>query len=203
MNPETERLLHGKLLREETLRCVTFTAMMAALVAVGSSLQIQLPSMLGSNRFHLGNVMCALSGLMLGPWWGALGSGLGSALYDLLLDPTRFAEFPITFVTKSVYGLVAGAVFFNVFQGKSNYINEAVAAALSAVGYIVVYLAKSFFYNGLLVKGLTTDAAWLAVLERIPSSVFNGVVALIFAPVLGVALHKALKAAHLEIRPAQ
>ena len=173
-------------------------AVMAALVAVGSWIQIQIPSILGTSRFHLGNVMCALSGLLLGPWWGALGSGLGSALYDLLLDPTRFAEFPITFITKGVYGLVAGAVFFKVFHGRSNYVSEAVASALAAVSYIAVYLAKSFFYNGLLIKGLTAQAAWLGVLEKIPSSLFNGIVAVVFAPILGVALHKALQAAHLD-----
>lgn len=174
------------------------TAMMAALVAVGSKIpDIQIPSPLGTNRFHLGNVMCALSGLLLGPWWGALASGLGSAIFDLF-DPIRITEAPITFVTKGVYGLVAGAVFFKVFKGKSNYVNEAVASALAAVSYIVLYLAKSFFYNGLLIKGLSADAAWLAVLERIPNSAFNGIVAVIFAPILGVALHKALKAAHLD-----
>ena len=180
---------------------ICMTAAMAALVAVGSWFQIQIPSILGTSRFHLGNVMCALSGLLLGPWWGALGSGLGSALYDLLLDPTRFAEFPITFVTKGVYGLVAGAVFFQVFKGRSSYVSEAAASALAAVSYIVVYLAKSFFYNGLLIKGLTAQAAWLGVLEKIPSSLFNGIVAVIFAPVLGVALHRALKSARLD-RPA-
>lgn len=173
------------------------TAMMAALVAVGSKAEIQIPSILGSDRFHLGNVMCALSGLLLGPWWGALASGLGSAIFDLF-DPLRIAEAPITFITKGVYGLVAGAVFFKVFKGRSSYVNEAVASGAAAVSYIVLYLAKSFFYNGLLIKGLTADAAWLAVLGRIPNSVFNGIVAVIFAPILGVALHKALKAAHLE-----
>ncbi len=183
----------------KTVLMICMVAMMAALVAVGSNIpNIQIPSPLGTNRFHLGNVMCALSGLLLGPWWGGLASGLGSALYDLLLDPTRFAEFLITFVTKGLYGLVAGAVFFKVFKARSNYINEAIATALAAVSYIVVYLTKSFFYNGLLIKGLTADAAWLGVLERVPSSVFNGVVALVLAPILGVALHKALKAAHLE-----
>jgi len=176
-------------------------AAMAALVALGSWIQIQIPSILGTSRFHLGNVMCALSGLLLGPWWGALAAGLGSAIFDLF-DPLRIMEAPITFITKGVYGLVAGAVYFKVFKGKSNYVNEAVASALAAVSYIVLYLAKSFFYNGLLIKGLSADAAWLAVLERIPNSVFNGVVAVIFAPILGVALHKALKAARLEAKPA-
>ena len=177
---------------------ICMTAAMAALVAVGSWLQIQIPSILGTSRFHLGNVMCALSGLLLGPWWGALGSGLGSALYDLLLDPARFTEFPITFLTKGVYGLVAGAVFFHVFKGRSNYVSEAVASALAAASYIAVYLAKSFFYNGLLVKGLTAQAAWLGVLEKIPSSLFNGIVAVVFAPILGVAVHKSLKSARLD-----
>lgn len=182
----------------KTLLILCMAAAMAALVALGSWIQIQIPSILGTSRFHLGNVMCALSGLLLGPWWGALAAGMGSALYDLLLDPTRFAEFPITFLTKSVYGLAAGAVFFKVFKGKSNYVNEAIASAAAAASYIAVYLVKCFFYNGLLIKGLTPGGAWLGVLEKVPSSLFNGVVAVIFAPILGVALHKALKAAHLE-----
>ena len=185
--------------RALTMLCMA--AVMAALVAAGSKAEIQIPSILGTDRFHLGNVMCALSGLLLGPWWGALAAGLGSAIFDLF-DPLRIMEAPITFLTKGVYGLVAGAVFFKVFKGKSNYVSEAAASAAAAVSYIVLYLTKSFFYNGLLIKGLSADAAWLAVLERVPSSVFNGVVAVIFAPILGVALHKALKAAHLEARPA-
>ncbi len=184
----------------QVLTALCMAAVMAALVALGSKLEIQIPSILGSSRFHLGNVMCALSGLLLGPWWGGLAAGIGSAIFDLF-DPLRVMEAPITFLTKGVYGVVAGAVYFKVFKGRSNYVNEAVASALAAVSYIVLYLAKSFFYNGLLIKGLSADAAWLAVLERVPSSVFNGVVAVIFAPILGVALHKALKAARLEIGP--
>lgn len=183
----------------KTVLMICMVAMMAALVAVGSEIpNIQIPSPLGNNRFHLGNVMCALSGLLLGPWWGGLASGLGSAIYDLLLDPTRIADTPITFVTKGLYGVVAGLVYFKVFKGKSNYWSELAASTAAAAAYIVIYLSKSFFYNGLLLQGLSADAAWLAVLGRAPSSLFNGIVAIIFAPILGVALHKAMKAAHLE-----
>ena len=178
---------------------ICMVAMMAALVAVGSNIpNIQVPSPLGTNRFHLGNVMCALSGLLLGPWWGGLASGLGSAIYDLLMDPTRITDTPITFVTKGLYGVVAGAVYFKVFKGKNNYVAELAASTAAAVTYIVVYLGKSFFYNGLLLQGLSADAAWLAVLGRAPSSIFNGIVAVIFAPILGAALHKAMKAAHFD-----
>lgn len=182
--------------RALTMLCMA--AVMAALVAVGSKIpDIQIPSPLGTNRFHLGNVMCALSGLLLGPWWGALAAGLGSAIFDLF-DPLRIMEAPITFLTKGLYGLVAGAVYFKVFKGKSNYVNEAIASGAAALSYIAVYMVKCFVYNGLLVKGLSADAAWIATLGKLPSSLFNGIVAVIFAPILGVALHKALKAAHLE-----
>lgn len=182
--------------RALTMLCMA--AAMAALVAVGSKIpDIQIPSPLGTNRFHLGNVMCALSGLLLGPWWGGLAAGLGSAIFDLF-DPLRIMEAPITFVTKGLYGVVAGAVYFKVFKGKSNYVHEAVASCAAAVSYIAVYMVKCFLYNGLLVKGLAPDAAWIATLGKLPSSLFNGIVAVIFAPILGVALHKALKAAHLD-----
>ena len=184
----------------QVLTALCMAAVMAALVALGSKLEIQIPSILGSSRFHLGNVMCALSGLLLGPWWGGLAAGIGSAIFDLF-DPLRIMEAPITFLTKGLYGVVAGAVYFKVLKGKSNYVNEAVASAAAAVSYIAVYMVKCFVYNGLLVKGLSPDAAWVATLGKLPSSLFNGIVAVIFAPILGVALHKALKAARLEIGP--
>ena len=31
----------------------------------------------GTTSFHLGNIMCALSGILLGPWLGGLAAGLG------------------------------------------------------------------------------------------------------------------------------
>lgn len=179
------------------VRMLCMTAMMAALVALSSKLQIQIPAVMGVKRFHLGNVMCALSGILLGPWWGALASGMGSMFFDLF-DPIYIMEAPITFVTKGVYGLVAGLVFVYVFRRRSSYVSELVSATAAAASYIVLYLVKNYFYNGIFLHGLTADAAWLAMLEKVPSSVFNGAVAVAFAPVLGVAVQKALHAAHLD-----
>ena len=51
-----------------TTRKTVFLALMAALVAVGSALRITLPlDIAGTTSFHLGNIMCALSGLLFGP----------------------------------------------------------------------------------------------------------------------------------------
>ena len=73
-------------------RKIVFAALMAALVAVGSALRITLPMDIGGNTsFHLGNIFCALSGILLGPWLGGAAAGLGSAIYDMMVNSTHFA----------------------------------------------------------------------------------------------------------------
>lgn len=179
------------------IRKVCVTAVLAALVLVASDLQIQIPSVLGMNRFHLGNSMCALSGLLLGPWWGGLAAGLGSALFDLT-NPAYVMDAPITFLTKGAYGLVAGGMFFRVFRRREGYGPALASTAAAAVSYIGLYLAKKFFLDGMVLAGLSAVTAWAAVIEAAPSALFNGAVAVAVAPALGVAVAKALKAAGLE-----
>ena len=179
-------------------------ALMTAVVFVGNYLRIVLPISVGGNTaFTLANIFCALSGILLGPWWGFLAAGLGSGLYDLTF-PAYVAEAPITFFTKGMYGLVAGLVLHLIFvrllkKERDSYGPQLVATICAAVGYLVVYSIKNFFYNAMFIEGYTTAAqCWAVVIAKIPASVFNGAVAAIFAPILGVAILKALKAAHLE-----
>ena len=182
--------------RNRILKLVV-AALMAALVAAFSKLQIQIPAIIGVSRFHLGNVMCALCGILLGPWWGGLASGVGSAIFDLF-DPVHIADFPITLTTKGLYGMISGLVFVKGFKGKSNYGAELVSSLCGAVTYAVLYLAKKFFLDAMLVSGMSSSAAWLVVIEKIPATTFNAVAAIIFAPILGVALRKALRKARLD-----
>ena len=48
-------------------------------------------------------------------------------------------------------------------------------------------------------NGLTPAAAMTAIIAKLPATVFNAVVALIFAPILGVAIRKALERNHLSL----
>ena len=119
-------------------RKIVFVALMAALTVAGSALRITLPiDIAGTTSFHLGNIMCALSGLLLGPWLGGLASGLGSAIYDMT-NPLYISECWITFLTKGAYGLVPGLVL-----GKKdwNYWKAAIATAAGALTYAVLYRA--------------------------------------------------------------
>lgn len=177
--------------QHEALVKLCTAALMTAIVFAGNYLRITMPVAVGGvTAFTLANILCALSGLLLGPWWGFLSAGLGSFLYDLT-NPNYVAEAPITLVTKGMYGLVAGLVFYFVFvrllnRGRDSYPALVASTACAAVGYLLAYSFKNFFYNGMFIEGYTTAAqCWAVVAAKLPATVVNGALAVIFAPILG------------------
>lgn len=184
--------------KQLTTKKIAVAGLMAALTVAGSALRITLPlEIAGTTSFHLGNIMCALSGILLGPWLGGLAAGLGSALYDIM-NPLYISECWITFLMKGAYGLVTGLI---IYSGKKEYgYKKAVVATVAgALTYAALYLAKSYFYSGLLIQGLAPDAALLTVISKLPATAFNAVVAIVFAPILAIAIRKALKKNHLTL----
>ena len=183
---------------------ICITAVMAAIVFVSNYLRITMPIAVGGvTSFTLANILCALSGILLGPWFGFLAAGLGSAIYDLT-NPAYVMETPITFFTKGMYGLVAGLVLHLIFvkllkKRRDSYAPQVVSAACAAIGYLIIYSVKNFFYNGMLIEGyVTAGQCWAVVVAKLPATLVNGALAVIFAPILGVAITKALKSAKLD-----
>ena len=180
-----------------TTRKIVFIAMMAALTAAGSALRITMPlSIAGTTSFHLGNIMCALSGVLLGPWLGGLAAGLGSAIYDMF-DPIFIQEAWLTFLMKGAYGLVAGLIA-RTGKKETTYLRAMLGSLAGAVTYAVLYLIKSY-YKAMWVQGVAAEAAWIVVAGKLPATIFNGAVAVIFAPILAIAISKALKKNHLSL----
>ena len=180
-------------------RRVVFAALMAALVFAGSWARITMPiNIAGNTAFHLGNITCALSGILLGPGWGAAAAGIGSALFDMT-NPIYISESWITFLTKGLYGLTAGLIAWSGGRQGDSLRRNLAATVCAAVVYAAVYLCKSFFYNGLLLSGLTVPMAGLTVLEKVPATVFNAVVAIVCAPPLAQAIRIALKRGGLRL----
>ena len=124
-----------------TTKKIVFTALMAALTVVGSAIRIQTPSVVGTTSFHLGNIFCALSGLLLGPWYGGLAAGLGSFIYDILTN--YISECWITLLTKGAYGLVAGLIAWSAGKMDWKYLKATVATAAAAATYALLYLGKT------------------------------------------------------------
>lgn len=183
--------------RVVTTKQIVLVGLLAAMTCVGSGLRIKVPEVVGTSAFHLGNILCALSGILLGPWLGGLAAGLGSAVYDML-DPLYIAECWLTFLMKGAYSVLTGLV---IRSGKShwNYGKATVATIVGAVGYAVLYLTKTFFYSGMLMHGLSVEGAWLSLASKLPATTFNAVVAILAAPLLAVTLRKALNKSRLSI----
>ncbi len=184
--------------KPNSTRRLVLAALMAALTMVGSYIRIVIPiDIAGTTEFHLGNIFCALSGLLLGPWLGGLAAGLGSFLYDMT-NPLYISEAWMTFLMKGAYGLVAGGVAY-LGTRRWGYIRAAVGTVLAAATYAALYLTKGYFYDCIFLKGLTSDAALIGIASKIPATIFNAAVAIIFAPVLAVAIRKALEKNHLNL----
>ena len=187
-----------------TTKKIVLTGLLAALTVAGSALRITVPlDIAGTSSFHLGNILCALSGILLGPWLGGLAAGLGSAIYDMM-NPLYISECWITFLMKGAYGLVAGLIAWSGrkawnAEDAKNCIKAYLATIAGAVTYAVLYLAKSYFYGGRLLGGLTHEAAMLNLVGKLPATAFNAVIAVICAPLLAIAISKALKKSHMTL----
>lgn len=181
-----------------TTKKIVLVGLMAALTVAGSSLRIKVPvDLVGTSAFHLGNILCALSGILLGPWLGGLAAGLGSAIYDML-DPMYISECWLTFLTKGAYGLVTGLIVYAGHK-KWSYGKALLGTIAGALTYAALYLAKSWITT-ILVGGIGTYAALAAVLSgKLLPTTFNAAVAIIGAPLLAVSVRQALKKSHLSL----
>ena len=180
-----------------TTKKIILTGLLAALTCVGSAIRITLPlDIAGTTSFHLGNILCALSGILLGPWLGGLAAGIGSAFYDVF-NPLYISECWLTFLMKFAYGLAAGFVIRCGKKDSWGYTKALIATIAGAAAYAALYLAKSYFYSGLLIHGLTPGAAAATVVMKLPATAFNAAVAIIIAPILALAIRKALEKQHL------
>lgn len=183
-----------------TTKKIVLVALLAALTVAGSALRIKVPlDITGFSAFHLGNILCALSGIFLGPWLGGLAAGLGSAIYDMF-DPVYISECWMTFLMKGAYGIAVGLI---VHAGKRSwdgtYKKALLGTIAGALTYAALYLAKSYFYGGRLLAGLTHEAALLNLTGKLPATTFNALIAIICAPLLAVSVSKALKKSHLSL----
>ena len=180
-----------------TTKKIVLVGMFAALTVAGSGIRITMPvSIAGTTAFHLGNIFCALSGILLGPWLGGLAAGLGSASYDMV-NPMYIAECWLTFLMKGAYALMAGLV---AWSGRKEwkYGKATLAAVSGAVAYAVLYLVISY-YKAAFIQGAGAAGGWITVAEKMPATVFNAAVAIVFAPMLAVPIRTALKRNHLTL----
>ena len=114
------------------LKKLILAALFAALSCV-ATMSIRIPTPGTSGYIHPGDAIVILSGIILGPVWGFLAGGIGSALSDLIGG--YFIYVPITFVIKGLVALAAGLLYQKVGKNqKSRYI-AVILGGVAAVSY--------------------------------------------------------------------
>lgn len=171
---------------------IVLVGVFAALVFSASMLQINIPTPIDNTRIHLGNVLCLLSGFILGPLYGGAAAGLGSMLFDFT-NPLYFPSWPFTLVFKFAMGALCGLIGARVRTPNRNDLAFKITAAVTGqLTYIVLYLSRTYIeavYWNLVDK----DVAWATIAVKAPVSLINGVFAVVISVPLAIALQKALK----------
>ncbi len=177
-----------------SVRKLAIIGLLSALVFIFSWVQVPIGQIA---RVHLGNVFCALSGLLFGPLVGGLSSGFGSMLFDFT-NPVYIAESWITFITKFFIGFLAGLIEHR--GGKAPTLHrDVLGAAVGSVTYILLYLTKSFIF--MTIEGQATGAIWSGLVLKGATSLLNAVFAVLFSVLLAKLLRPALTRAGILPTP--
>lgn len=152
------------------LKKLILAALFAALSCV-ATMSIRIPTPGTGGYIHPGDAIVILSGVILGPVWGFLAGGIGSALSDLIGG--YFIYVPITFVVKGLVALAAGLLYQKIGKNqKSRYI----AVILGGVADIIL-VAGGYFVCEFFIYGAGAAAS-------IPANIIQGVGGLVISCIL-------------------
>ena len=152
------------------LKKLILAALFAALSCV-ATMSIRIPTPGTGGYIHPGDAIVILSGVILGPVWGFLAGGIGSALSDLIGG--YFVYVPITFVIKGLVALAAGLLYQKVGKTqKSRY----AAVVLGGVADIIL-VAGGYFVCEYFIYGAGAAAS-------IPANIIQGIGGLVISCIL-------------------
>lgn len=170
-----------------------YAALMAAFTCVATMIiKIQTPTF---GYIHLGDGLVLLSGIVLGPFTGALSAGIGSMLADIFSGYISWA--PATFIIKAFTAGIMGILFHRLKHGKhlcqkkSAYGGSSICVVagglagetIMVIGYFLYETALAAFSSG----GFTTAALYAGAVSSasgIPFNIIQGITGIVIALVL-------------------
>ena len=154
---------------------IVLAALFAAFACV-ATMSIRIPTPGTGGYIHPGDAVVILSGVILGPYWGLLAAGIGSALADLLGG--YFFYVPITFVIKGAVAFAAGRICQTIGRTSKSC---SIAVALGGIADTIL-VGGGYFLCEAVMYGAAAAAA------SVPANLVQGVSGL----VLGVLLYPVL-----------
>lgn len=158
---------------DSKVKKLIFSALFAALCCV-STMVIKFNTPLGG-YIHAGDAVVLLGAFLLGPGWGALAAGLGSALADIIAGYLVYA--PGTLVIKALMAIIAGLLLNSLGLKRPNP-SAVIAGAIAEFVMVVGYFLYECFILGF----------GFPAIANVPMNLLQGV----FGTVAGAALFGAL-----------
>ncbi len=158
------------------MRLAVLSSLFAAIIcAVTLLIQIPVPSTHG--YINPGDCFVIIAGILLGPIYGPLASGIGAALADLI---TGYAVYiPATFIIKALMALAACLI-----AGKGGRIIRIIIAALSSELIMAAgYLLYEYFIIGF----------GKAAFSEVPMNLIQGLFAVIVAVPILISVNRSKK----------
>jgi len=155
---------------------MVYAALFAALTCA-ATFAIKIPTPGTGGYVHPGDAIVILSGVMVGPVYGALAAGIGSAMADMLGGYFLYA--PVTFLIKGIAAVLCGVVYQRI--GRIERLRSIAVGIGGVIDMLVVaggyYSYEVFFYGA------------AGALASVPANLIQGASGLILALVLYPILH--------------
>lgn len=154
------------------IKKVAFTGLFIALVFV-MTIIIRIPSPTGG-YINIGDCAVLASGIILGPVYGTLAAGLGSAISDIVAGAMIYA--PGTLIIKSIMALIAGLLYKKCKNNGQLVLLLILSELIMVAGYYV--------YDALVLHLSGADNVFLASLEEVVGNSLQGAIGIIGAIML-------------------
>lgn len=154
---------------------ITMAALFATLCCV-ATFAVKIPIPATGGYIHPGDALVILCGIFLGPNFGFLAAGVGSAMADLLGG--YFIYVPITFVIKGLVAWITGKLFQVIHKKTSSHYPAVILGGI--VDMLLV--CGGYFVCEIPLYGIS--AAAISVLPNIVQGCGGLIIAVILYPVL-------------------
>lgn len=181
-------------MQNKTIVSMTLTALFSALVFIGTTIKIPLPT---GAFVHLGNAMFLLAVLLIGYSKGAIAGSIGFALFDLLNGYATEAPY---FILEC---FIVGAVSYGAIKlCRTNELKLPqiiFIGAMTGIAKLVMTQLKNWLF--LLLSGAGTKQAFLAASVKLPATLINVgttilIVSLLYFPIRKLLLKQGLTSIH-------
>ncbi len=165
------------------------TAMMAALTCVATYIiKVPTPTM---GYIHPGDGFVLLSGLLLGPLYGAFAAGLGSALSDFIGGYMIYV--PGTFCIKALTAALASIAFSRLQKLGHEKTQVSISGILGELFMVLGYFIYETFLLGGSIHLTDLSAGAVASLASVPANLVQGAFGVVIAILLYSPFHKLSK----------